>query len=422
MENSIRCDRDPTFAWIAVAVDDWPSWKKGNLALGFAEVGSITAHGGGFFLSGAGIDERDGGFVARQGEESSRGGCCQVDGVEALSVERHNAVALLDGQFLVPHHTGYDFTVEGGRGDHFPVGKIDIGRCFSVVGEEIEGVAAEVDDDVAILEQARPDAGVVSAGGDGGDVAKIETGDFEMRHLDAVFECGRFDARCPHREGTHGGSLRAKSAAGFRQSGVVAHRGFVESMRSEVEHNGVDHRSVESHLDHRHVGIGQERRGVREIESQAVGEGGEDKGARGTAEFDDAHLHEVVTQDAVDAETLGGTALWPAHGGDVAEVDTADAKRVETCHAGGDSATVGVLSGLCLTEGEAGSLGKGVAHTTGGTGVEEETTAGAVDRDVDHEFAVLLHIGDDGAEMLRHAGGGKQGDEQEEKAEEAHKR
>ena len=97
-------------------------------------------------------------------------------------------------------------------------------------------------------------------------------------------------------------------------------------MRSEVEHDGVDHRFVETHLDHRHVGIGQERRGVREIESQAVGEGGKDKGMRGTAEFDDAHLHEVVAQDAVDAEAFGGTALWPAHGGDLAEVDTADAK------------------------------------------------------------------------------------------------
>ena len=114
---------------------------------------------------------------------------------KALSVERHDTVALLDGQFLVPHHTGDDFTVEGGRGDHFPVGKIDIGRCFSVVGEEIEGAAAEVDDDIAILEQAGPDARVVSAGSDGGDVAKIKTCDFEMRHLDAVFECGRFDAR-----------------------------------------------------------------------------------------------------------------------------------------------------------------------------------------------------------------------------------
>ena len=198
MDTSIRRDRDPTFAWIAVAVDDWPSWKKGNFALGFAEGGSITAHGGGFFLSGAGIDERDGGFVAGQGEESSRGGCCQVDGVEALSVERHDAVALLDRQFLVPHHSGYDFTVEGGGGDHFPVRKIDIGSRFSVVGEEIEGAAAEVDDDIAIFEQARPDARVVSAGGDGGDVAKIKTCDFEMRHFDAVFECGRFDARSPH--------------------------------------------------------------------------------------------------------------------------------------------------------------------------------------------------------------------------------
>ena len=293
---------------LAVAVDDWPSWKKGNFALGFAEGSSITAHGGGFFLSGAGIDERDGGFVAGQGEESARGGRCQVDGVEALSVERHNAVALLDGQFLVPHHTGDDFTVEGGRGNHFPVGKIDIGRRFSVVGEEIEGTAAEVDDDIAILEQARPDARVVSAGGDGGDIAEIETCDFEMRHLDAVFECRRFDARSAHGERSHGRSLRAEGAAGFRQSGVVAHRGFVESMRSEVEHDGVDHCFVETHLNQRHVGVGKEGCSAREVESQAVGEGRENKGARGTAEFDDTHLHEVVAQDAVDAEAFGGTA------------------------------------------------------------------------------------------------------------------
>ena len=97
-------------------------------------------------------------------------------------------------------------------------------------------------------------------------------------------------------------------------------------MRSEVKHDGVDHRFVETHLNQRHIGVGKEGRGAREIESQAVGEGGKDKGMRGTAEFDDAHLHEVVAQDAVDAETLGGTALGPAHGGDVAEVDTADAK------------------------------------------------------------------------------------------------
>ena len=147
-----------------------------------------------------------------------------------------------------------------------------------------------------------------------------------MRHLDAVFECGRFDARSAHGERSHGRSLRAEGAAGFRQSGIVTHRGLVESMRSEVEHDGVDHRFVETHLNQRHIGVGKEGRGVREIESQAVGEGSENKGARGTAEFDDAHLHEVVTQDAVDAETLGGTTLWPAHGGDVAKIDTADAK------------------------------------------------------------------------------------------------
>ena len=159
---------------------------------------SITAHGGGFLLSGAGIDERDGSFVAGQGEESARGGRCQVDGVEALPVERHNAVTLLDGQFLVPHHSGHDFSIEGGGGNHFPIGEINIGGSFAVVGKEIEGAAAEVDGDIAIFEQARSDARIVSAGGDGGDVAKIEAGQTEMRHLDAVFECGRFDARSPH--------------------------------------------------------------------------------------------------------------------------------------------------------------------------------------------------------------------------------
>lgn len=159
---------------------------------------SITAHGGGFLLSGAGIDESDGGLVAGQGEESSRGGRCQVDGVEALPVERHDAVALLDGQFLVPHHSGDDFTVEGGRGDHFPIGEINIGGRFAIMGKEIEGASAEVDGDIAIFEQARSDARIVSTCGDGGDVTKIKTGQAEMRHLDAVFECGRFDARSPH--------------------------------------------------------------------------------------------------------------------------------------------------------------------------------------------------------------------------------
>ena len=80
------------------------------------------------------------------------------------------------------------------------------------------------------------------------------------------------------------------------------------------------------------------------------------------------------------------------------------------------------MSGLCLTECDVGTAGKGVAHTTGCTGVEEEAAAGTVDGDIDHEFAILLHIGDDGTKTLCSAGEGQQGDEQEEKAEEAHKR
>ena len=243
-----------------------------------------------------------------------------------------------------------------------------------------------------------------------------------MRNFDAVFECGRFDARSTHGERPHGGSLRAEGAAGLRQSGVVAHGGFVEGMRTEVEHNGVDHRFIESHLNQRHVGIGQEGCGVREIESEAVSEGGKDKGARGTAELDDAHLHEIVAQDAIDAKALGGAPLGPAHGGDVAKVDTAESKGIELSHACCDGAAVGILSGLCLTECDVGTAGKGVAHATGGTGVEEETAAGTVDGDIDHEFAILLHIGHDGTKTLCNAGKRQQGDEQKEKAEEAHRR
>ncbi len=52
-------------------------------------------------------------------------------------------------------------------------------------------------------------------------------------------------------------------------------------MRSEVEHDGVDHRFVDPHLNQRHIGVGQEGRGAREVESQAISEGGKDKGARG---------------------------------------------------------------------------------------------------------------------------------------------
>ena len=58
------------------------------------------------------------------------------------------------------------------------------------MGEEIEGAAAEVDDDIAIFEQARADARVVSAGGDGGDVAKIKTCDFECGTLTRCLSVG----------------------------------------------------------------------------------------------------------------------------------------------------------------------------------------------------------------------------------------
>ena len=193
-------------------------------------------------------------------------------------------------------------------------------------------------------------------------------------------------------------------------------------MCPKVEHDGIDHRFVESHLDHGHVGIGQEGRGVREIESEAIGECGEDKGAGRAAEFDDTHLHEIVAQDAVDAKALGGTALGPAHGGDVAEVDTAESKGIELSHTCCDGTTVGILSGLCLTECDVGTAGKGIAHATGCTGVEKKTAASTVDGDIDHKFAILLHIGHDGTKTLCSAGEGQQGDEQKEKAEEAHRR
>ena len=69
-----------------------------------------------------------------------------------------------------------------------------------------------------------------------------------------------------------------------------------------------------------------------------------------------------------------------------------------------------------------GTAGKGVAHATGCTGVEEEATSDTVDGDIDHEFAILLHIGHDGTKTLCSGGERQQGDEQKEKAEDAHRR
>ena len=78
----------------------------------------------------------------------------KIDALAAFAVDFHNAVALTNGKFRVPHNTGYDGAIcRDGRHD-IPFGSLDLeGLVLRRIWEEIEGAPRKIYGDIPIIEE-----------------------------------------------------------------------------------------------------------------------------------------------------------------------------------------------------------------------------------------------------------------------------
>ena len=78
----------------------------------------------------------------------------KIDALAAFAVDFHNAVALTNGKFRIPHNAGYDGAIcRDGRHD-FPFGLVDLeGLFLRRMWEEIEGASRKIYGDIPIIEE-----------------------------------------------------------------------------------------------------------------------------------------------------------------------------------------------------------------------------------------------------------------------------
>lgn len=93
-------------------------------------------------------------FFARKHEGRSGHRLGKVDALATFAVDFHNAVALMDGEFRIPHDAGYDGAIGGDGGHDFPFGLIDLeGFLLRRMWEEIEGASRKIYGDIPIIEE-----------------------------------------------------------------------------------------------------------------------------------------------------------------------------------------------------------------------------------------------------------------------------
>lgn len=357
------------------------------------------ANGDELLLSGGGVEIRNPGFVAGHGDECRGGGGAHVDGLfEAFSIDRENAAAGTNGEFRIPNHACREVSFGRNGDDHVPLGGVEIALGADVVGQIVEDAMLVVDDDIAVDKNGRTDARVVAVGGNGGHVVEVDAGEGESGDFEAVFERRVFKTGSAHREDSRTGSEVFHRFFRLAQTFMALGGHFVEIGRTAVEHHGVGRLFAEIDDDVGHEGVGHEGSGAREVDAEIFAEIGEGKQTFATVELDNAHLHEVVADDAVDAELLGQTALFPTHGFEMTKGDVAEFERIEHHEVGLHELSVGVMAFLHGTSFEAESLSKRIAHAARCAGVDEKRAGMAVHLYLGDEFAVGIAIGDGGTE------------------------
>ena len=107
-----------------------------------------------FLFCAAFGDEDNFCFFAREHEGWGGDRLGKIDALAAFIVDFHNAVALMDRKFRIPHDAGYDGAIcSDGRHD-FPFGLVDLeGLFLRRMWEEIEGAPRKIDGDIPIIEE-----------------------------------------------------------------------------------------------------------------------------------------------------------------------------------------------------------------------------------------------------------------------------
>ena len=93
-------------------------------------------------------------FFAREHEGWGGDRLSKVDALAAFAVDFHNAVALTNGKFCIPHDAGYDGAICRDGGHDFPFGLVDFqGLFLRRMGEEIECAPRKIYGDIPIIEE-----------------------------------------------------------------------------------------------------------------------------------------------------------------------------------------------------------------------------------------------------------------------------
>ena len=114
----------------------------------------FTMNGEAFLFCAAFGDEDNFCFFARKDEGWGGHRLGKIDALAAFAVDFHNAVALTNGKFCIPHDASYDGAIcRDGRHD-FPFGLIDLeGLFLRRMWEEIEGAPRKIYGDIPIIEE-----------------------------------------------------------------------------------------------------------------------------------------------------------------------------------------------------------------------------------------------------------------------------
>lgn len=93
-------------------------------------------------------------LLARKHEGRSGHRLGKIDALATLPVDFHNAVALTNGEFRIPHNASYDGAIcRDGRHD-FPFGLVDLEGFFLLrMRQEVERATGKVNRYIAIVEE-----------------------------------------------------------------------------------------------------------------------------------------------------------------------------------------------------------------------------------------------------------------------------
>ena len=114
----------------------------------------FAMNGEAFLFCAAFGDEDNFCFFARKDEGWGGHRLGKIDALAAFAVDFHNAVALTNGKFCIPHDAGYDGAICRDGGHDFPFGLVDFQRLFlRRMREEIEGAPRKIYGDIPIIEE-----------------------------------------------------------------------------------------------------------------------------------------------------------------------------------------------------------------------------------------------------------------------------